>query len=60
LYFTRNRCIPVKKKKKHYPAQAKSKSNQMKNYIVLFREPDGRTAPHEQQDIDRHRDNWKR
>lgn len=31
----------------------------MKNYLVLFREPDGRTAPHVQQDIDRHRANWK-
>jgi hypothetical protein len=32
----------------------------MKNYIVLFREPDGRTEPHPQEDIARHQANWKR
>jgi hypothetical protein len=31
----------------------------MKNFIVLFREPDGRTAPHPKEDIARHRENWK-
>ena len=31
----------------------------MKNFIVLFREPDGRTAPHTEEDITRHRENWK-
>lgn len=30
----------------------------MKNYIVLFREPDGRTMPHSEADITRHRENW--
>jgi YCII-related domain len=32
----------------------------MKNYIVLFREPDGRKEPHPQEDIARHQENWKR
>lgn len=31
----------------------------MKNYLVLFREPDGRTQPHSEADISRHRQNWK-
>lgn len=31
----------------------------MKNYIVLFREPDGRTEPHPDADIQQHRQNWK-
>lgn len=31
----------------------------MKNYIVLFREPDGRTLPHSEEDISRHQQNWK-
>ncbi|MBS1663873.1 MAG: hypothetical protein JST68_22700 [Bacteroidetes bacterium] len=31
----------------------------MKNYIVLFREPDGREIPHEEEDLLRHRQNWK-
>lgn len=30
----------------------------MKNYIVLFREPDGRTEPHSAEDMTRHRQNW--
>jgi hypothetical protein len=34
--------------------------SRMKNYLVLFREPDGRTEPHAQEDIAKHRDNWKR
>lgn len=32
----------------------------MKNYVVLFREPDGRSLPHPQEDIARHQANWKR
>ena len=31
----------------------------MKNYIVLFREPDGRKAPHSAAEVTRHRANWK-
>ena len=31
----------------------------MKNYIVLFREPDGRTEPHSEADISRHQQSWK-
>lgn len=31
----------------------------MKNYLVLFREPDGRTQPHSEADIARHQQNWK-
>ena len=31
----------------------------MKNYLVLFREPDGRTQAHSEVDISRHRQNWK-
>ena len=30
----------------------------MKNYLVLFREPDGRTEQHSEADIARHRQNW--
>lgn len=32
----------------------------MKNYLVLFREPDGRTETHPQEEVIKHRDNWKR
>lgn len=32
----------------------------MKNYLVLFREPDGRANPHPEADVIRHRENWKR
>ena len=31
----------------------------MKNYIVLFREPDGRLEPHSDEEIARHQANWK-
>lgn len=31
----------------------------MKNYIVLFREPDGRALPHSEEEISRHRQNWQ-
>jgi len=31
----------------------------MKNYLVLFREPDGRMQPHSEADIARHQQNWK-
>jgi len=31
----------------------------MKNYIVLFREPDGRTLPHSEEEILRHQGNWR-
>jgi len=30
----------------------------MNNYIVLFREPDGREEPHSAEEISRHRANW--
>lgn len=30
----------------------------MKNFIVLFREPDGRTEQHTEEEITRHRKNW--
>jgi hypothetical protein len=30
----------------------------MKNFLVLFREPDGRTDQHTHEDIDRHQFNW--
>jgi len=32
----------------------------MENYIVLFREPDGRMQPHPEEDVARHRANWAR
>src|SRR4051812_35861539 len=32
----------------------------MKEYIVLFREPDGRTEPHSESAIAEHQNNWKR
>lgn len=31
----------------------------MKNFIVLFREPDGRTNSHSDIEIEGHQDNWK-
>jgi hypothetical protein len=31
----------------------------MKKYLVLFREPDGRTEPHAPEDIARHQANWQ-
>ena len=31
----------------------------MKNYIVLFREPDGRAIEHGADEVARHRQNWK-
>lgn len=31
----------------------------MKNYIVLFREPDGRTNTHTEAQIEKHQLNWK-
>ncbi|MCO4293038.1 YciI family protein [Solitalea sp. MAHUQ-68] len=31
----------------------------MKNFIVLFREPDGRQNTHSEEEISKHRDNWK-
>ena len=31
----------------------------MKNYLVLFREPDGRTETHPEEDIAKHRDHWR-
>lgn len=31
----------------------------MKDYLVLFREPDGRTEPHAEDAITQHRLNWK-
>jgi hypothetical protein len=31
----------------------------MNNYIVLFREPDGREEPHSAEEISRHRASWK-
>lgn len=31
----------------------------MKSFIVLFREPDGRTDKHSDEDIARHQSNWK-
>lgn len=31
----------------------------MKNYIVLFREPDGRAGQHSTEDTARHQQNWK-
>ncbi|MBS1602516.1 MAG: hypothetical protein JST42_07595 [Bacteroidetes bacterium] len=31
----------------------------MKDYLVLFREPDGRMQPHSETDIMRHQQNWK-
>lgn len=31
----------------------------MKNYLVLFREPDGRTQTHSEADIVRHQQSWK-
>lgn len=31
----------------------------MKNFIVLFREPDGRTGKHSEENIQRHQHNWK-
>jgi len=31
----------------------------MKNFIVLFREPDGRTESHSPEEITRHQLNWK-
>jgi len=31
----------------------------MKNFIVLFREPDGRIEKHSEEDIARHQANWK-
>lgn len=31
----------------------------MKNYLVLFREPDGRTGQHSDEEISRHQLHWK-
>lgn len=31
----------------------------MKNYLVLFREPDGRTGQHSDEEISAHQANWK-
>lgn len=31
----------------------------MKNFIVIFREPDGRTLEHSQEEISTHQTNWK-
>lgn len=31
----------------------------MKNFLVLFREPDGRTESHTAEEISRHQANWK-
>ena len=31
----------------------------MRSFIVLFREPDGRTGKHSEEDIARHQSNWK-
>jgi hypothetical protein len=31
----------------------------MKNFIVIFREPDGRTKPHSDEDVARHKKNWE-
>jgi len=35
------------------------KLQHMKNYIVLFREPDGRKLLHSEEEITRHRQNWQ-
>jgi len=32
----------------------------MKRFLVLFREPDGRTIPHSQADILKHREDWRK
>ncbi|MEE1944460.1 YciI family protein [Pedobacter sp. KR3-3] len=31
----------------------------MPNFIVIFREPDGRTLPHTEEEISQHQQNWK-
>jgi hypothetical protein len=36
-----------------------NQTSNMKNFLVLFREPDGRTTEHSEEDIAKHQEHWK-